>query len=509
MTDQSTTRGSADEAIAVPPEAPGARKGGNLYFGATVIAMAAALLRYVALARFLGPQQLGLAATIVVTGAFFDLVSDTGSDRFLIQDSEGDSPRVQNLVQLVYVGRAFLIAASLVVFSIPIAHFYKAPPLARGLTIFALSPLIMGFIHLDNRRVQRAHDFRPAAIIMIVGEAASVFGTVLAAYLTHAFTAILFGLIARSAIMVVTSHLLATRRYAVGYDRTVAPRLARYSRPLILTGVMLFVGSQSDRVIVGNQLGVTSLGHYSAVLLLVYYPSSLFLSFIHAIYVPLIAGERDDPAGRNRVMDRLGGQAMLLALSMMTGFAVVAPIAVPVLYGARYREPALILTLIGILQMWRFLIVAPTTIALSIGKSRTVLAGNLVRLLVFPGAYIGLKTIGGLTGVVAGFAAAEAVAVFVETVLVSRDTSRPLVTGLDRLVVFVAACVAVLGAEIAWDHRFLAGDAAACVVLVVLLLWVVRHEQEALVDAAALVGEKLRGLKARLAASRSNGRLGR
>jgi O-antigen/teichoic acid export membrane protein len=100
-------------------------------------------------------------------------------------------------------------------------------------------------------------------------------------------------------------------------------------------------------------------------------------------------------------MDRLGGQAMLLALSMMTGFAVVSPIAVPLLYGARYREPALILTLIGILQMWRFLIVAPTTIALGIGKSRTVLIGNLMRLLVFPGAFIGFHAIGGLTGVVA------------------------------------------------------------------------------------------------------------
>jgi hypothetical protein len=67
MTDQSTTLGSADEAIAVPPEAPGARKGGNLSFGATVIAMAAALLRYVALARchgVLGPNT-GLDRLIV------------------------------------------------------------------------------------------------------------------------------------------------------------------------------------------------------------------------------------------------------------------------------------------------------------------------------------------------------------------------------------------------------------------------------------------------------------
>ncbi len=475
-----------EEESSLEPLATPARKGGKLYFFATMFAMVAALLRYVALARLLGPAELGLAATIVVTSAFFDQISDTGSDRFMIQDADGEAPRVQHLVQLVFVCRGLLIASGFLIFAIPISIFFKSPQLAPGLMIFAVSPLLIGFMHMDNRRKQREHDFRTVALMTICGEVVSVVGTVVAAYLTRSFTAILFGLIARSFVMIAVSHLRAERPYRIGYDKEIGPRLAKFARPLVLTGVMLFVGSQSDRVIVGRQLGVTALGHYSSVLLLVYYPSSVFLSFIHSIYVPLVAGARDDPERRNHVIDTLGGQTMLLALAMMMGFALVAPIAVPLLYGARYREPAILLTLIGILQMWRFLIVAPTTTALSIGRSQTVLVGNLMRLLVFPGAYLGLATIGGFVGVVSGFAVAEAIAVIVETVLVARDTRRPLTTGLGRLAMFVLMCGGVLAAEVAWSYRSVTGGVAAAAVLLVLLAGFARLEAVTLRETVAM-----------------------
>ena len=38
------------------------------------------------MARLLGPEQIGLAALLILTSSFFESVSDNGSDRFLIQD---------------------------------------------------------------------------------------------------------------------------------------------------------------------------------------------------------------------------------------------------------------------------------------------------------------------------------------------------------------------------------------------------------------------------------------
>ncbi|MGH8338486.1 MAG: oligosaccharide flippase family protein, partial [Gammaproteobacteria bacterium] len=287
--------------ITVAPIAP--RSGAGLYFIASLLAQAIALVRYVVLARLLGPEQLGLAATLVVTGSFFDLISDTGSDRFLIQDREGDHQAVQKLVQLTWVSRGVAIALCLVVFAIPLSEFYRTPRIAVGFVWLALSPLILGFTHLDIRRAQRDHNFRSEAVCMLAAETVSLIATATAAWLTHSFTAILYGLISRSLVMVLTSHIVANRSYWLAWSREHGPRLVKFAVPLMLSGLVLFIGSQGDRIMVARQLGMSAAGQYAAVILLIIYPTSIVMRYTHAIFLPMVAAARDDSARRNRISD--------------------------------------------------------------------------------------------------------------------------------------------------------------------------------------------------------------
>jgi O-antigen/teichoic acid export membrane protein len=459
---------------------------------ATVLAQAVALLRYVVMARLLGPEQLGLAATLVITASFFDLISDTGADRFLIQDRDGDTARVQGLVQLVYVGRGFAIAAGLLLFAWPIARFYRAPELVGGLMILALSPLILGFLHLDVRRTQRGSDFRAEAVMTIAAEVSSLAATMIAAWLTRSFTAILYGLITRAVVMVLVSHLFATRPYRLGYAREHARRLAAFAAPLMLSGILLFVGSQGDRVLVANRLGFAELGHYSAVLLLILYPASAILRYMHVIYLPLAAAGRDDEAGRDRVSDLLGGQTQLLALAMSVGFAVVAPPMVTILYGAKFTQSALLIGMIGILQTTRFLINWPNTVALSMGRSRTVLIGNLVRLLAFPSAFLGVALIGGLRGVVAGFIAGELISIAVSLVLLNRNMGKPPIQGFDRFAAFFLASAAIVGWNLAIERRSVTAEIALLGASLLLAAWIVRRESMAIRHGVDVAGRLLR-----------------
>ena len=77
------------------------RKGSKAFLFASLTAQACALLRYILLARLLGPEQLGLAVALILTAQFFESVTDSGGDRFLVQDAQGDDPAVQRLVHLV------------------------------------------------------------------------------------------------------------------------------------------------------------------------------------------------------------------------------------------------------------------------------------------------------------------------------------------------------------------------------------------------------------------------
>jgi O-antigen/teichoic acid export membrane protein len=476
-----------------------ARRGGVLYFGASLLSQAAALVRYVVLARLLGPEQLGVAATLVVTASFFDLISDTGSDRFLIQDRDGDAPAVQKLVQLVYAGRGLAIALCLAAFAVPVAIFYKTPALAGGLVVLALSPLILGFQHLDYRRAQRAHDFRPEAICVIFAECVSLLATVTAAWLTRSFHAVLYGLITRAVVLVVVSHVQARRPYGFGWDLKHGRRLSRFALPLMLNGLMLFVINQGDRVIIGRELGVEALGYYSAVMLLIFYPSVLLARYIHAIYIPLVAAERDSAQARARVIDELGGQTVVLAIAMALGFALVAPPIIPVLFGARFAQDSLLVTLIGLLQTARFLLNWPSTASLANGRSATVLAGNLTHVIAFAAAVAGLKLVGGVQGLVGGFVVGEVVCAGLAVVLLNRDTVQPQQHGLERLVLFALACAAALLWNLTVRNRDWTSVGAAAIASALLLAGLWRRERASIRSLTGIVGRLAGSVAGRLA----------
>jgi O-antigen/teichoic acid export membrane protein len=451
-----------------------------------LVTQAIALVRYVILARLLGPEQLGLAATLIVTASFFDLISDTGADRFLIQDKAGDDAQLQKAVQLTYIGRGFMIAVMLVVFAVPLAALYKAPQLAIGFVFLSLAPLARGFLHLDMRRAQRRSDFRPEAKRMIVAELAGIVVLVAAALIVRNFTAVIWGAVARDLARTVSSHMLSERRYGLGWSREHGPRLLRFAYPLMLTGLMLFIGSQGDRVVVAHWLGMKGLGLYSAVLLLIYVPANVVFNYIHALYVPMVAAERDYPAQQQTVIDRLGGLTILLAVAMCAGFALVAPLAVTVLYGHRYTQSAMLVGLFGILQCTRFLMNWPTTVNLSLGQSRAVLASNVSRFLAYPCAFAGVTLFGGLRGMVAGFAVGEMASIAIALILMNRGANRPLWAGFDRLTAFVLTCWAVIGWNLfAHDPTLLAG-VVLFALSVTLALWIARREADSIADAVQL-----------------------
>ena len=427
------------------------RQGAKLYLLSSMWSQACALTRYVLLARILGPEQLGLAAILILTASFFDLISDIGGDRFLIQDPQGDVAQVQSLVQLVLVCRGFLIAAALAIFAWPIAMFYKAPALGPALIVFGLSPLILGFTHLDLRRKQRDNDFRLEGYCSFISESASICVTIAAAFVCRDFTAVIWGIITRSIVFTLASHLFSDRPYRILNSSQHASRLFRFSFPLMVNGLILFLGGQGDRLVVGREIGFSGLGHYSAVILMIFYPSAVLQKYVHAIYLPMIAAVRSYREQRSHIEKALGSQTMLLSMGMMVGFAIIAPTATTLLYGARFTPTALVVTLIGGLQACRYLAVWPTTIALAAGRSTIVLANNLVRLVAWPAAYLGYELIHGLDGIVTGFVFGELTALSVAILLLYGSDRTLLFESLGRIGEFIL----VFAITVAWTQMFL------------------------------------------------------
>ncbi len=467
------------------------RRGAKAYLAASLVAQASALVRYVILARTIGPTELGLAATLILTSQFFESISDMGADRFIVQDATGDTPTTQKLVQLAIALRGGLIALALVLGAGFVAHLLHTPSLAPSLVALSLAPLIAGFVNLDLRRAQRTADFRPEALSIILSEVAATAATTIAALHLRDHTAVIYGLVVRSIVQVLVSHLTAKRLYGWAYSREIAARLTQFAGPLVVNGLLVFLGTQGDRVIVGSAVGPAALGQYSAILLLVFYPATAISRFLAGIHMPQVARTRDTEQFAHE-RDRLAGRSLLVSTALLVGFTVVGPIATPLLYGHRFAQPLPLFAALGFLQATRLLRFWPTTLALGTGDSVTVLVGNVFRIAALPltlGAYYLAPSIYTIVG---GFILGEIAALASALLLLARRQSTEAGADLRRSLLFIAiGALGLTGVAAAQLGNWLV--VAPCLVAIVAMLAVMlRTEWAICLEALAMVERQLR-----------------
>ena len=420
------------------------RKGAKVYLIASAVAQASALIRFTLLARMLGPEQLGYAAALVLTAQFFDSISDSGSDRFLVQHDEGGSERLQGFVHMVLSIRGVGTAIALALSAWPLAHLFHQPELTLGFALLGVTPLITGFVNLDYRRVQRDKDFRPESAVIMASEFAGLVGTGVAVFITRNYTAVIYGLAARALAMVVVSQIVARRPYKLIYAPEHGRVFAKFALPLVFNGAILFLGSQGDRLLVGGALGAAALGHYTAILLSISNPIAAIGRYVSAIHLPQLAAARSVPSQLAREEGRFSGRVLLISLLVMAGFTALAPFITPLIFGPRFAAPPVIFALIGASQCLRFMRNWPTASALAGGNSYIVLLCNVLRLIAFPVAMAGLWLAPGMASVIAGFILGELAALALGAVLLGRIQPITLRPGLVRIGLFALACTVIV-----------------------------------------------------------------
>jgi O-antigen/teichoic acid export membrane protein len=426
---------------------PHQRKGAKLYLAASMVAPVVALVRNIAIARLLGVEMFGLAVTIILTAQFFDTITDAGIDKYIVQDADGNDPKVQGNAQLAMIVRGLISAGAMAACASPLAAFYGQPQLTGALVELALVPLLGGFLHLDIRRFQKAGNFRAEALMIIIAETLSLIAAVIAAWWLRDFRAAVYSLVVRSLMMVVVSHVMAERPYRVRFVAEQAKRLTRFGWPLLINATMLFFAGQGDRLLIGNQLGPAKLGLYSTTLLLIFYPCTVLHRYLSGIHFPAIVAARDTDGGITDAEETLKGDLLLAGVIGALGFVVVAPVVLIHVYGRDFASPALLVGLIGVLQVIRMLRGWPATVAFALGRTGNILIGNLTRLIAFPLGLAGIMLGYDLIGLTIGFIIGEFIALAITVIMLTLVLKRPLASlvGVGAIIAANSVLVACVG----------------------------------------------------------------
>ena len=406
------------------------------------VGAAVAALRFSVIAHLLGPEQLGLAAILMLIMQFFDMITDAGMDRFLVQNAEGNNPRAQNLIHLVSVVRGCLITTGLYLLAGQVAEYFNQPRLVYALQLVSVAPAIQGFLHYDVRRSQREHDFAPEGWLAIA-ELISLVALTIAAFIVRDCTALSYALVIRAVAVVVISHVNAKRPYRLAFSPEFARSLSQFGMPLMLNGILLFAAGQGDRMFVARQLTIVELGHYSAILMLISYPSSMILKLMQNMFLPVVSRAMEDQHRRGKEVSLLVGETLLTGTAMLLGYVAIAPVLVPILFGWAFAQYMYIFSLIGTMQIVRFIRLWPVTMALAAGRTHQVLFSTILRLLMFPAAFAGQWLMGGMKGAVTGFIVGELISVVLGVWAANRRYHRPNAGDMVRLALFVGFCTAL------------------------------------------------------------------
>lgn len=376
-------------------------KGASVLATGHVAGQLCSLVRNIIIARAIGPENFGLAATFVVTVSLLEMMSDLSLDKMLLQAKDGNDEHLQSCAQFLQAIRGIFMAVLLFAVARPIANVFDVPHAVWAYRTLAILPLIRGFAHLDVKRLQRELRFAPFAIVDFVPQLVGLGTAIVLIMWIQDYSVALWIILAQAVVMVGLSHLLAERTYSWTISRAVAGRFFHFGWPLVMNGLLLWVAMQSDRLVVGSLLSTEALGVYAAAANLLIMPTSLILKIGGQVGLPLLAQMQDNAV---EFSHRFGVSTQYVLAVVVVCFAtlmVLLPILIPFLYGDAFGSSETFLVLLVASFMIRAARAIPVLAALSLGETKTVAVGNLARVSGLPVIILG-ATAGGSLAWVAG-----------------------------------------------------------------------------------------------------------
>ena len=85
-------------------------KGTSVVAGGHLTGQLCALVRNIVIARAIGPENFGLAATLVITVSLLEMMSDLSLDKMLVQAKDGDKERLQACAQFLQLIRGVFLS---------------------------------------------------------------------------------------------------------------------------------------------------------------------------------------------------------------------------------------------------------------------------------------------------------------------------------------------------------------------------------------------------------------
>lgn len=357
------------------------------------------------LAHLLSPSVFGLMGMIMVVVGFAQAFADMGISNAIIHRQDATKDQLSSLYWLnILAGTIlfFVVCASTPL----VVRFYHEPGLYNLLYLTAVIFLITPFGQQFQILMQKELRFNELAKIEI---AASIVNSTVAiglAFSGFGVYSLIWGQLAGTTTKVLMLRRTGFRNWRPGFHFSSRDLRGYLSFGLYQMGekTINYLNSNLDYLLIGSMLGAKSLGYYTLAYNLIIKPSTMINPVITKVAFPVFSRVQNET-------DRLkkGYLKVLQLLStvnfpMMAGLAVVAPIAVPVIFGEKWLPSIILIQILAIVGSLRSTGNPVGSLMLAKGRADLGFKWNLTLMITqIPGLYLGAK-LDGTVGVAIAFA---------------------------------------------------------------------------------------------------------
>ncbi len=362
-------------------------KSGLLLFLGKGITQVCSFVRNVIVARVIGVENFGIAATFSITISILDMLGSISADKLLIQARDGNVEKFQSTAHAMQALRGCISGLLIVACAKPLAELFGTPEATWAFRYLALVPILRGLVHLDPQRIQRELKYGPSVGLDI---AQQLIPTLLAwplALWVRDYSAVLWLLAVQSAIAAIGSFIVSRRPYRWHWNSEYFGRFLNFGWPLIINGVLLFGVYQGDRFLIASAkklfgadiYSLKELGVFSVAVSLTLTPMVALGSISSSLMLPLFSGLQTNPVELRRQYAFCSEVVGLLSGFFAIPLILAGGWVVTTVYGTDYKAAGAFIGWMAAAQAIRMARFTPSMTAMAFADTTNAMISNLIR----------------------------------------------------------------------------------------------------------------------------------